>query len=130
MTSLRRTLGLFSLTIYGVGIIVGAGLFHRRAVAGLSGDALWLSSALAAAVALVTGLSDAELATAFPRAGAEYVYLRNALPEHRWVAYAVADIVGELALFATANTVLVVLVASSRLVMAMARGSRSASRPG
>ena len=33
-----------------------------------------------------------------------------------------ADIVGGLALFATANTVLVVFVASSRMVMAMARG--------
>lgn len=35
---------------------------------------------LGAFVALLTGLSYAEMATAFPHAGAEYVYLRRALP--------------------------------------------------
>jgi APA family basic amino acid/polyamine antiporter len=108
VTSLRRSLGLFSLTIYGVGIIVGAGIYSViGAAAGLSGDALWLSFALAAAVALLSGLSYAELATAFPRAGAEYVYLRKALPEHRWVAFAVGFTVA----FAGAATAATVAIA-------------------
>jgi basic amino acid/polyamine antiporter, APA family len=65
VATLRRALGLPGLTVYGVGIIVGAAMYSViGAAAGLVGDALWLSFVLAATVALLTGLSYAELAAA------------------------------------------------------------------
>jgi APA family basic amino acid/polyamine antiporter len=108
VTRLRRALGLGALTFYGVGVMVGAGIYSVIGVAaGHAGDALWLSFLLAAGVALLTGLSYAELATMFPRAGAEYVYLRHALPSRRWLAFAV----GFLLCFAGAATAATVALA-------------------
>ena len=81
--SLKRALGLPSLTFYGVGIILGAGIYSvLGAAAGRAGSALWISFAISSVVALLTAFSYAELATMYPRAGAEFTYLRNALP--RW----------------------------------------------
>jgi amino acid transporter len=90
MPTLKRVLGLPALTFYGVGQILGAGIYSIiGAAAGKAGDAVWLSFLAAAAVAALTGLSYAELATAYPEAGAEYVYLRNAVPKAPWIAVAV-----------------------------------------
>jgi amino acid transporter len=90
MAKLSRTLGVASLTFYGVGMIVGAGVYSIvGAAAGEAGDALWVSFALGAVVALLTGLSYAELAPMFPTAGAEYVYLRHAFPRARVVSFVV-----------------------------------------
>jgi len=76
---LKRTLGLFELTISGLGIILGAGIYALIGVAaGLAGNAVWISFALSALVALLTGLSYAELASIFPKAGAEYEYTLQA----------------------------------------------------
>ncbi len=73
MTELRRTLGLPALTLYGLGTILGAGIYSVvGAAAGRAGPALWLSFLLSTLVAGLTALSYAELATAYPRAGAEY----------------------------------------------------------
>ncbi len=84
MTSLKRTLGLASLTLYGVGTILGAGIYSvLGAAAGQAGESLWLSFALSGAIVALTALSYAELATMYPKAGAELVYLRNALPRAR-----------------------------------------------
>ena len=64
----------------GVGIILGAGIYALVGeVAGKAGDAIWVSFLMAAAMAAVVGLSYAELASAFPRAGADYEYTRQAL---------------------------------------------------
>jgi amino acid transporter len=80
---LKRALGFAALTFYGVGIILGAGIYSvLGAAAARSGSALWLSFAIASAVAAVTALSYSELATAYPAAGAEFTYVRRALP--RW----------------------------------------------
>ena len=82
MGELRRSLGLGALTFYGVGVILGAGIYSILGeAAGIAGEALWWSFLLASLAALLTGLSYAELATMFPQAGAEYVYLRAAWPE-------------------------------------------------
>lgn len=105
VTRLRRTLGLTGLTFYGVGIIVGAGVYSViGAAAGLAGDALWLSFAVGAVVALLTGLSYAELATAYPEAGAEYVYVRRAAPKRGWLAFGIGALI-VVAGTATAATV-------------------------
>ncbi len=79
---LKRALGLAGLVFYGVGIILGAGIYSVIGVAAArAGEALWLSFALSSVIALVTALSYAELAAAHPRASAEFTYLRSALPE-------------------------------------------------
>jgi APA family basic amino acid/polyamine antiporter len=76
---LKRELGLFEATIYGVGIILGAGIYALIGkAAGLAGNSLWLSFLIGASIASFTGLSYAELSTLFPKAAAEYVYVRKA----------------------------------------------------
>jgi amino acid transporter len=83
---LQRSLGLGSLTFYGVGLILGAGIYSILGqAAGIAGMALWMSFLLGSLAALLTGLSYAELATMFPRAGAEYVYVRAAWPRISWL---------------------------------------------
>lgn len=78
--TLRRRLGLLETTFSGIGIILGAGIYVLVGeVAGKSGDALWISFLLAAFAAAAIGLSYAELASAYPRAGADYEYTRQAL---------------------------------------------------
>lgn len=84
--SLRRSLGLTSLTFYGVGLILGAGIYTIIGqAAGVAGEALWEAFLVGSLAALLTGLSYAELATMFPRAGAEYVYLSKAWPDLPWL---------------------------------------------
>jgi basic amino acid/polyamine antiporter, APA family len=86
MGELRRSLGLGSLSFYGVGVILGAGIYSILGeAAGVAGEALWWSFLLASLAALLTGLSYAELATMFPQVGAEYVYLRAAWPRASWL---------------------------------------------
>lgn len=76
---LDRRLGLWSTTLSGVGIILGAGIYVIvGAAARDAGSAVWLSLLLAAALAGLTGLAYAELASMFPFAGASPVYVQEA----------------------------------------------------
>jgi APA family basic amino acid/polyamine antiporter len=76
---LRRELGLLEVTLSGVGIILGAGIYVLIGqAAGLAGNAIWLAFCFSAIMALLTGLSYAELSSMFPKAGAEYNYVTNA----------------------------------------------------
>ena len=76
---LKRELGLLEVTLSGVGIILGAGIYVLIGqAAGLAGNAIWLAFCLSAIMALLTGLSYAELSSMFPKAGAEYDYVTNA----------------------------------------------------
>jgi basic amino acid/polyamine antiporter, APA family len=85
MPKLKRTLGLASVTFYGVGLILGAGIYSIIGdAAGPAGSSLWLAFLIAASVALLTALSYAELSTMFPEAGAEYVYIGRAFPQVGW----------------------------------------------
>jgi APA family basic amino acid/polyamine antiporter len=91
---LARELGLWEVTLSGVGIIFGAGIYALIGVAaGQAGNAVWLSFLLSAAAALFTALSYAELASMFPRAGAEYEYTAEAAGE------SLAFVVGWLIIF-------------------------------
>ncbi len=72
---LKRALGLFEVTLSGIGIILGAGIYALIGeAAGLAGNAVWMAFAISALVALFTGFSYAELSSMFPRASAEYEY--------------------------------------------------------
>ncbi len=75
---LARHIGLFSLVVYGVGDMVGAGIYGTIGVAaGLLGNAVWLSFAISMIAALLTGLCYASLGSRYPRAGgAAYVTQR------------------------------------------------------
>jgi APA family basic amino acid/polyamine antiporter len=76
---LKRSLGLFEVTVSGVGVILGAGIYALLGQGtALAGNAVWLAFLLSALMAVFTGLSYAELAAAFPRAGAEYEYVNRA----------------------------------------------------
>lgn len=87
-TELRRSLSLTQLTFYGVGTIVGAGIYSvLGAAAGIAGTAVWVSLLLAGVAALLTGLSYAELISLFPRAGAEYHFLKAAFPRWRLLSF-------------------------------------------
>ena len=78
MSELKRHMGLFQLTMYGVGLIFGAGIYVLIGEAtGLAGNIVWLSFVISAVVAVFSGLSYAELCSMFPRAAAEYVFVRH-----------------------------------------------------
>ena len=103
-TKLKRCLSLSEIVIYGVGLILGAGIYVLiGSAAGIAGNMLWLSFALAATVASFTAMSYAELAALFPEAGAEYVYARNAFGWEKvaWMFGFIAIVIG----FSTASAV-------------------------
>ncbi len=79
MAELKRTLGLTECVFFGVGSILGAGIYTLIGrVAGLSGNLIWLSFLIAAVSALFTAFSYAELSAAFPKSGGEYEYAKKA----------------------------------------------------
>ena len=76
---LRRELGLPAVTLSGIGIILGAGIYALLGeAAGMAGNAVWLTFAIAAAIAAFSALSYAELSSMFPRASAEFEYVSHA----------------------------------------------------
>lgn len=87
---LAKTLGFGRLSLYGVGTIIGAGIYSVIGPAAeAAGDGVWMSFLLAAVISAFSGLSYAELASAMPSAGAEHSFLRRALPKAPAVAFAV-----------------------------------------
>ncbi|MFQ5497107.1 MAG: APC family permease [Nitrosopumilus sp.] len=79
MSELKRHIGLFHLTMYGVGLILGAGIYVLIGeAAGFAGNSMWVSFLLGAIVAVFAGLSYAELSALFPKAAAEYTFVKNA----------------------------------------------------
>ncbi|MEW6035961.1 MAG: amino acid permease [Candidatus Micrarchaeota archaeon] len=76
---LKRELGLVSTTLYGIGVILGAGIYALISVgAGLAGNMLWLAFVISAFIAVFSAFSYAELSSMFPREAAEYNYTRKA----------------------------------------------------
>ena len=76
---LTRSIGLFEAVAYGVGIILGAGIYVLIGPAtGLAGNSVWVSFIIGALISSLTGLSYAELSTMFPKAAAEYIYVKRA----------------------------------------------------
>lgn len=86
MAELKRTLGLSECVFFGVGSILGAGIYTLIGkVAGISGNLIWLSFLIAAVSALFTAFSYAELSAAFPKAGGEYEYAKKAFGKNTGV---------------------------------------------
>ncbi len=73
--SLKRTLGWFQLTLFGIGCVIGTGIFVLTAVgAQKAGPGLMLAFAIAGAVCIVAALCYAEIAAMIPVAGSAYTY--------------------------------------------------------
>lgn len=76
---LIRALGLYALIIYGIGDILGAGIYAIVGkIAGHAGPLTWLSFAIAMGIVFLTALSYSELASRFPRSGGVSVYIQEA----------------------------------------------------
>jgi APA family basic amino acid/polyamine antiporter len=78
--TLNRTLSFWQLTFYGVGTILGAGIYVLIGeVAAVAGMWTPLSFIMAALLAALTGLSFAELSSRFPLSAGEAVYVKQGL---------------------------------------------------
>src|SRR6478609_9128713 len=73
--TLRRSIGPLQMTFYGLGIMLGSGIYGLIGqAAGQVGNAVWLAFVVALVAALLTALSYASLGSRYPRAaGAAYV---------------------------------------------------------
>src|SRR4249919_1346267 len=80
--SLKRQLGAFSLTMLGIGAIIGTGIFVLTAVAvNKAGPGMMFSFVLAGIVCALTALVYAEIAAMVPVAGSAYTYSYAVLGE-------------------------------------------------
>lgn len=78
--ALKRSLTLGLLTLYGLGTILGAGIYVLVGrVAAIAGMHAPLAFVIAALLAGLTGLSYAELAARLPRSAGEAVYVQEGL---------------------------------------------------
>ena len=76
---LKRRVSLFALTVYGVGNVLGAGIYALIGeVVGKTGNLSWLAFILASITGALTGLSYAELSAMYPKSAAEFVYTEEA----------------------------------------------------
>jgi len=80
---LKRTLSAMNLTTFGVGAIIGAGIFviTGQAAAQYAGPAIMISFIIAGIIALFAALCYAELSSMIPIAGSAYAYAYVALGE-------------------------------------------------
>ncbi|MBD1933559.1 MULTISPECIES: APC family permease [Cyanophyceae] len=77
--SLKRVFGLPTLVIYGVGDILGAGIYAVIGkIAGLSGSLVWASFLTSMIVAALTALSYAELGNRIPHSGGVASFIHRA----------------------------------------------------
>ncbi len=86
MTTLKRSINLPLLCFYGLGTILGAGIYVLVGkVAGAAGLYAPIAFLVAALIAGLTGLSYAELSARMPRSGGEAVYVEQAF-HRRWLS--------------------------------------------
>ncbi len=76
---LQRVLGFWALVAYGVGDILGAGIYALVGkVAGAAGTGCWIAFSVALGVAALTALSYAELGSRFPKSGGAAAFCQEA----------------------------------------------------
>ncbi len=80
---LKRTLGPIHLVLFGIGCIIGAGIFVRTGTAAAlhAGPAVILSFVIAGVVCAFAGLCYAELASMLPVSGSAYTYAYTTIGE-------------------------------------------------
>lgn len=89
MTSLKRAIGPGQMMLYGVGSMMGAGIYGLVGkAAGVLGSAMWMAFLVAMAAALLTGLSYASIASRYPRA-AGAAYAAHRAYGRPWLSYVV-----------------------------------------
>ena len=82
--ALRRVLGTPLLVFYGLGVIIGAGIYVLvGSVVAVAGHAAPWSFVLAGVLAGLTGLCYAELAVRFPEAAGAAAYVKEAFGSDR-----------------------------------------------
>lgn len=73
---LKRQIGFFSTVMYGLGVIIGAGIYSLIGTgASITQDMLWLSFLFGGLIALCSGSSYAYLSSLYPKESAEYTYV-------------------------------------------------------
>jgi len=105
--SLKKTMGLFALTLYGLGNMLGAGIYGTIGkAAGEMGNAVWMAFLMSMVAAGLTGLSYASIGSRYPRAGgAAYITQRAFnLPMLAYVVGLVVMASGLTSMATTANT--------------------------
>lgn len=86
---LHRHIGLFALAIYGIGDILGAGIYGLVGkAAGEMGNAVWLAFLTSMVAAGLTGLSYASLGSRYPKAGGASYFTHRAFKKN-FLAYVV-----------------------------------------
>lgn len=89
MTSLKRAIGPGQMMLYGVGSMMGAGIYGLVGkAAGVLGSAMWMAFLVAMAAALLTGLSYASIASRYPKA-AGAAYATHRAYGRPWLSYVV-----------------------------------------
>ena len=77
---IQRSLGLFGATSVGVGAIVGGGVLALSGIAfATTGPSAIIAFALNGVIAVLTALSFAEMAAAFPESGGTYTFSKKVL---------------------------------------------------
>lgn len=107
MTTLNRHIGLLALTLYGVGDILGSGIYGLIGkAAGQMGNSVWLAFLTSMIAAGLTGLSYASLGSRYPKAGGAS-YVTHRAYHKAWLAYGVglAVLASGLTSMATATRV-------------------------
>jgi amino acid transporter len=102
-TPLRRALGLWVLVFYGLGMIIGAGIYVL--VGEVAGEAGWgapIAFLLSALLASITGLAYAELVGRLPEAAGEVAYAQRAFGS-TWLSTAVGLAIVVVAVAAAAS---------------------------
>lgn len=90
---LDRSLGLGLITLYGLGNILGAGIYVLIGeVIGVAGMGTPLAFLVAAIIAALTAFSYGELAARFPVSAGEAVYVQKAFGQ-RWLSVAVGTLI-------------------------------------
>ncbi len=93
--TLLRHMGFWAIVAYGVGDILGAGIYALIGkIAGIAGHYCWIAFGVAFITASFTALSYAELGSRFPRSGGEATFCLEGF-KRPWISF----LVGWLVLF-------------------------------
>lgn len=107
MTQLKRAIGLTQLMLYGVGSMLGAGIYGLVGkAAGVMGGTVWMAFLVAMIAALLTGVSYASIASRYPKAGGA-AYVAQRAYRASWLSYVIglAIVCSGLASIATQSKV-------------------------